>query len=125
MQQHGSTYFDTPQGMGSIGQTSTFSEHGHVAYGIKEFRECSNIVANILLADPSRPCGWGQKVKIQLFMPQRNFGRHIVIALSVRPSHFMSRAYLLYFLGRNSKLGVWMHLGMTECCVPFSGHCDL
>ena len=29
-----------------------FSEHGHVAYQIKENRECSNIVANILPADP-------------------------------------------------------------------------
>ena len=32
-----------------------FSEHGHVAYQIKENRECSNIVANILPADPPYP----------------------------------------------------------------------
>ena len=25
----------------------------------------------------------------------------------------------------NPKLGVWMHPGMVECCVPFMGHCDL
>ena len=43
MQQHGSKYFaayplHTPPltlGMGSIGQLSTFSEHGHAAYQIK------------------------------------------------------------------------------------------
>ena len=43
MQQHASKYFacspppaPTPSlGMGSIGQTSNFSEHGHLAYQIK------------------------------------------------------------------------------------------
>ena len=38
--------------MGSVGQNSTFSEHSHVAYQIKENQECSNMVANILPADP-------------------------------------------------------------------------
>ena len=32
-------------------------------------------------------------------------------------------SYIL--LSRNSKFGVWMHRGMGECRVPFSGHCDL
>ena len=32
-------------------------------------------------------------------------------------------SYIL--LGRKSKFGVWIHLGMSECRVPFSGHCDL
>ena len=41
-----------PRGMGSIGQKSTFSEQSHVAYQIKENDECSNIVANNLLAEP-------------------------------------------------------------------------
>ena len=41
--------------MGSVGQNSTFSEHGHVAYQIKENRECSNMEANILSADPPPP----------------------------------------------------------------------
>ena len=39
-------------GMGSKGQNSIFSEHGHDAYQIKENHECSNMVANILLAEP-------------------------------------------------------------------------
>ena len=34
--------------MGSKGQNSTLSEHGYVAYQIKENQECSNMVANIL-----------------------------------------------------------------------------
>ena len=34
------------------GQNSTFSEHGHVAYQIKENHKCSNMVANILPTDP-------------------------------------------------------------------------
>ena len=42
----------------SVGQNLTFSEHGHVAYQIKENHECSNMVvnilANILPADPYR-----------------------------------------------------------------------
>ena len=31
--------------------------------------------------------------------------------------------YILW--GKNSKFGVWMHLGMAERCIPFSGLCDL
>ena len=57
--------------MGSIGQNSTISEHGHVAYQIKENHECSYRVANILPADPSPPPpnpGDGvSEVKIHLF----------------------------------------------------------
>ena len=30
--------------LGSVGQNTTFSEHGHVAYEIKENQECSNMV---------------------------------------------------------------------------------
>ena len=58
MQQHGHTYFacrpppPLTMGLGSKGQNSTFSEHGHVAYQIKGNNECSNMVSNILPADP-------------------------------------------------------------------------
>ena len=38
--------------MGLIGQNSTFSDHGHVAYKFKGNQELSSIVANILLSDP-------------------------------------------------------------------------
>ena len=34
-----------------MGSNSTFSEHGNVAYQIQTDHECSNMVANILLAD--------------------------------------------------------------------------
>ena len=37
----------------------------------------------------------------------------------------VSGAYLLYSLSRDSKFGMWMHLGIAECHEPFSGHCDL
>ena len=55
---------------------------------------------------------------------QRNFWRHIVIAWSFRlsicpascPVHISN-----ILLGRNTKFGVWMHLGMMECGVPFFG----
>ena len=46
--------FGVVLGMGLVGQNSTFSEHGHVAYQIKQNHECSNMVANILSADPPR-----------------------------------------------------------------------
>ena len=39
---------------------------------------------------------------------------------SVRPASCpVHISYIL--LGRNSKFGVWMHLGMAKCHVPFSG----
>ena len=59
IQQHGSTYsahrpFPNPETLllGSKGQNYFFSEHGHGVYQIKENQECSNILANILPADP-------------------------------------------------------------------------
>ena len=73
MQQHGSKYFarrpPTPSPLLDPGdglnmsnfnphyprgwcQNSTFSEHGNVAYQIKDNCECSNMVANIFPADP-------------------------------------------------------------------------
>ena len=60
--------------MGSIGQKSAFSEHGHVAYQIKENHECSNIVAYILPADPiptahpyPDPRDWANSSKFTIF----------------------------------------------------------
>ena len=46
---------------------------------------------------------------------------------SVSPSVPLScPVHISYILwGRNSKFGVWIYLGMAECRVPFSGHCDL
>ena len=38
-----------------VGQNLTFSEHGNVAYEIKENHKCSNKVANILPADLPPP----------------------------------------------------------------------
>ena len=56
MQQHGSKTLPTdpndPRGMGSIGQNSSFSEHGHVAYQSKGNHELSNMTVNSLHAYP-------------------------------------------------------------------------
>ena len=57
MQQHGSKQFvhrpTLPTlGVGSKGHSSTFSEYGHVSYQIKGNVACSNMVANILPANP-------------------------------------------------------------------------
>ena len=49
------TYAPDPRGMGSIGQKSTYSEHGHVSYQIKGNDRFSNMLANILHADPPPP----------------------------------------------------------------------
>ena len=38
-----------------MGQTSTFAEHGLVAYQIEGNHKCSNLVANISPADPPPP----------------------------------------------------------------------
>ena len=80
MQQHGSKYFapripayPRPLTLGSKGQNSTFSKHGHVAYPLKWNHKCSHMVANISPADPQGP--GGQKVKIKLF--QNIFMLHI------------------------------------------------
>ena len=61
---------DTPstQGMGSKGQTLSFSESSHVAYQIKADEACSNMVENILPTDTPSTQGWGQKVKLYLFL---------------------------------------------------------
>ena len=62
MQKHGSICFapkplpnPTDPGDGVNGQNSTFPEHGHVAYQIKENQVCSNLVPNILPAEPPPP----------------------------------------------------------------------
>ena len=79
MQQHGSKYFShrppypsnpTPQpltqGMGSIGQNSTFSEHGYVAYQIKWNNEMQQHGSKYFAYRPPHPRG--QKGYIQLFL---------------------------------------------------------
>ena len=54
-------------GGGFKGQNSTFLEHGHVAYQIKWNHECSNMVANILPAEPPDPLGMGVKGQNSFF----------------------------------------------------------
>ena len=74
MQQHGSKYFafrPPPQTLGIelVGQNSTFSQHSHVAYQIKEKHEWSYMVANILPADPFPDPGDGvNRSNLNLFI---------------------------------------------------------
>ena len=61
---------DTPstQGVGSKGQTISFSESSHVAFQIKADEAGSNMIANILPTDTPSTQRWGQKVKLYLFL---------------------------------------------------------
>ena len=61
---------DTPstQGVGSKGETISFSESSHVAYQIKADNAGSNMVANILPTDTPSTQGAGSKVKLYLFL---------------------------------------------------------
>ena len=56
--------------------------------------------------------------------PKELWEAYIEIALSVPPA--LCPVHISFILsGMNSKFGVWQHLGMAECLVPFSGHCDI
>ena len=61
------------------------------------------------------------------FMPPKELWEaysNRTVRLSVRPA--VGPVHISYILwGMNSKFGVWIHLGMAECRVSFSGHCDL
>ena len=61
---------DTPltQGVGSKGQTISFSESSHVAYQIEADDAGSNMVANILPTGTPLTQGVGQKVKLYLLL---------------------------------------------------------
>ena len=60
---------ETPsnQGLGSKGQTISFSESSHVAYQIKADNAGSNMVANILPANKPSTQGVGSKGQIIFF----------------------------------------------------------
>ena len=61
---------DTPstQGVGSKGQTISFSESSHVAYQIKADDPGSNMVANILPTDTPSTQGVGSKGQLYIFL---------------------------------------------------------
>ena len=64
---------------------------------------------------------------VKFFMPPKELWEaysNSTVRTSIRPaSCLVHNSHILR--GRNSKFGVWMHLGMVECRVPFSGHSDL
>ena len=73
----------TPLWLGSKGQNSTFSEHGHVAYQIKWNHDCSNMVANILPTDPPPPMTLGDGLKGQ----NSTFAEHGHVAYQTKGHH--------------------------------------
>ena len=75
MQKHGSKYFTLTLGKGSVGQNTTFSEHGNAAYQMNENHECSKMVANILPADPHTHSPLGDEVSRSKF----NFFQNMVM----------------------------------------------
>ena len=87
-------------GVGSKGQNSTLSEHGHVAYQIKENHKCSNKVANILPRDPlpkppnrPTPLTLGMR-SIGHILP---FTEHGHVAYAVQGNHEMKQHGSKYF----------------------------
>ena len=78
-------------------EKSTFSEHGHVAYQIKRSHKCSNIVANILPADPPPPLGWGQKVKNRLFQkPQTPLPQPLILGDGINIQLFQNMVMIKF-----------------------------
>ena len=75
-----------------------FSEHGHVAYQIKENRECSNIVVNILPADPPPTPTLGMW-SIGL---NSTFSEHGHVAYQSKGNHLMQQHGSKYFTRRPS-----------------------
>ena len=55
-------------GGGAEAKIKLFSEYGHVAYQVKSDDAGSNMVANILPTDSPLTQGWGQKVKLYIFL---------------------------------------------------------
>ena len=80
----------TPLTLGSKGQNSTFSEHGHVAHKIKWNREGSNMVANVLPADPSHP-PYGSKGHNSTFSDQRHVANYRESRMQQHSSKYFAR----------------------------------
>ena len=103
-------------------RNSTFSEHSHVAYQIKENQECSNMGANITPADtPADPGDWANR-------PKFNFFRIWSGCISMKGNHEMQQDVSTYFARRPLTTPtlsppptgnvVKMHLFRTKsCCI--------
>ena len=104
MKQHGSKYFapypySPPSpilGKGSVGQNSTFSEHGNVAYEIKENHKCSNKVANILPADLPPP----PTMRMGSVGKNSTFSEHGHVAYQIKENHKCSNMVANIFPSR-------------------------
>ena len=58
-----------------------------------------------------------------------HFGYHFWVTVTLTSDLvfriFVSVSISHIFFSRNPIFGVCMHLGMTKCCIPSLGHCDL
>ena len=90
------------KGMGSKGQNSTFSEHSHVAYQIKEKHECSNKVANILPTDPPLPPPPHTHLTLGMESLGQNstFSEHGHVTYQIKGNHSMQQHGNKYFAHR-------------------------
>ena len=102
MQQHGSKYFarttlhplssDSPTlGMGSIGQNSTLSEHGHVAYLIKGNQEMQQHGSKYFAPPQPKRCVSRSKF---------NFSDHGHVECQIKGNHEMQQSNNKYFAHR-------------------------
>ena len=71
--------------MGSIGPNSTVSEYGHVAYEIQENHGCSDMLPNIMPADPPTTLGMGYIG--QTFLIGSTFSEHGHVAYQIKGNH--------------------------------------
>ena len=83
-------------GVGSKGHISTFSDYGHVAYQIKENRECSNMVALFCLQTFDTPMTLG----IGSLGQNSTFSEHCHVAYQFKGNHEMQQHGSKYFARR-------------------------
>ena len=106
--------------MGSKGQNSTSSEHGHAAYQIKANHEMQQHGSKYFASRPHYfpldPNGWGKKVKIQLFQNMVMLHiklKGILLTLPQNPGDGVKRSKIQLFQNM-----VMLHIklnGLTKC----------
>ena len=133
MQQHGRKYFahksppsipPPPQtlGMGSIGQNSTFSEYGHVAYQIKLNHKCSNMSAPIYPPPPPPPT---LLLGIGSVGQNSAFSEHGHVECQIKGKHEMQQHSSKYFVCSPSLPHPWDRVNRSKfdffriwsCCI--------
>ena len=99
--------------MGTKGQNSTFSEHGHVEYQIQGNHECSSMVANILLVDPYHPQSppYDPVLGMGSIGQNSTFSEHGHVAYEIIGNHKMQEHGSKHFASRPLPLPIPTTLG--------------